>query len=121
MDPYKIDFTSMSLNQVITDLCQHPTIDEEMVGYGGTKSVQYQRFEYLMRFIKNEEFIEYLHSPYPILRAYSFWALVKRDYQGTRKLYTDILMNDHARMLHYDACDKMGTTVSLFARSRINM
>ena len=108
------DLNKIHINEILKDLCNYRTVDTFMVSIDGHKSIQYSRFEYLLSVLSDAEFIQHLDSPYPNLRAYSFWALVRRNPPNVES-HLCKLSNDSKTILFSDGCITRQLKLSQFA------
>lgn len=54
-------------------------IDADAVGFSGSKTKQYERFEYLLKNAKDEELVELTKYNNPVVRGYAFWGACKKE------------------------------------------
>lgn len=56
------------------------TVESAYVGYGGSPSAQYKKYEAMASASADQELVELTDHPSPAVRVYAFKALLKRDY-----------------------------------------
>lgn len=69
--------------KIITEqIAQYKGVDAAAIGVAGSKSDQYKRFEHLVQQATTRELLQLTNHKSPIVRAYAFWALGKREYKS---------------------------------------
>src|SRR5258706_328682 len=88
-------FNAYRLEQIISDIAENNIIEGENVGIAGSRSTQRVRYKVLNKLASDDELISLTYHTNPVVRYYSFRALVSRN---SSKVF-DILvrhMNDTA-------------------------
>lgn len=73
------------------------------VGVAGEKTLQYRRFEGLVKKATLNELLELAEHPNPAVRVYAFWGLAKREFE---KLETVLMAHaaDEQLVYHIQGC-----------------
>jgi hypothetical protein len=84
------------------------------VGFAGTESKQYQRFQQLMS-LPTDRLIELAHHKTAVVRLYAYQALKKKEADIPGSL-SDLLMNDRTLVATLNGCIAGRKTVSELAK-----
>ena len=76
--PQKI---SKSILQIAKDLAKENEVHNAAISVAGEKTLQYRRFEGLVKKATLNELLELVEHPNPAVRVYAFWALAKREFE----------------------------------------
>lgn len=77
-DPQKI---SKSILQIAKDMAKENEVHNAAISVAGEKTLQYRRFEGLIKKATLNELLELVEHPNPAVRIYAFWALAKREFE----------------------------------------
>lgn len=94
-DPQKI---SKSILQIARDMAKENEVHNAAISVAGEKTLQYRRFEGLVKKATLNELLELIEHPNPTVRAYAFWALAKREFE---KLETVLMVHAADEQLVY--------------------
>ena len=76
--PQKI---SKSILQIAKDMAKENEVHNAAISVAGEKTLQYRRFEGLVKKATLNELLELVEHPNPAVRVYAFWALAKREFE----------------------------------------
>ncbi len=77
----------------INEIANFPTVDVDVVGVVGTMTSQLERFDFLYSKAFTTELVEMMNNESPNVRAYAFWILALRKYDGIKTLLESNLMD----------------------------
>lgn len=77
---------SDSLRPIVDTLVAYNSIDDEGVGYSGSKPITYKTFEKLNQIASDDELIRLTNHFSPAVRGYSFWGLVERNHPAIKEI-----------------------------------
>lgn len=76
--PQKI---SKSILQIAKDMAKENEVHNAAISVAGEKTLQYRRFEGLVKKATLNELLELVEHHNPAVRIYAFWALAKREFE----------------------------------------
>lgn len=91
-------------------------IDAEAVGFSGSKTKQYERFEYLLKNAKDEEFVELTKYNNPVVRGYAFGGLAKRKSPRIKEIILYHL-RDTSKITYWSGCIPMELPLNEFMQN----
>ena len=77
-DPKKI---SKPILQIAKDIAKENEVHNAAISVAGEKTLQYRRFEALVKKANFNELLELVEHPNPAVRVYAFWGLAKREFE----------------------------------------
>lgn len=77
-DPQKI---SKLILQIAKDMAKENEVHNAAISVAGEKTLQYRRFEALVKKATLNELLELVEHPNPAVRVYAFWGLAKREFE----------------------------------------
>lgn len=76
--PFGFSTNRPELADAVAQLAAQPTVQREMVGMLGEKSPGFLRYERVLALADDDELVQLLLHPAPVVRAYMTWAIAKR-------------------------------------------
>ena len=67
--------------QIAKEMAKENEVHNAAVGVAGEKTLQYRRFEVLVKNATLNELLELGEHPNPAVRVYAFWGLAKREFE----------------------------------------
>ncbi len=95
--------SSAKIASLIDDMANDGQLDASITGIGGTKSLQYKRYEWMMQYASDKLLVQLTDHTSPAVRVYSYWALSDRRSEMLRDICIKH-MTDTAQILYRSGC-----------------
>ena len=91
------------IEKIVADIGRYETVDAAIVGFSGTKSAQYKRFEKLLWGATDSQLMKLTDNFNSNVKAYSFWALAIKKYPAIKTILEKHL-NDRQTFQYLNGC-----------------
>ncbi len=95
--------SNAKIASLIDDMAKDGQVDASITGIGGTKSLQYKRYEWMMQSASDKLLVQLTDHTSPAVRIYAYWALSDRRSEKLRDICIKH-MNDTAQVLYRSGC-----------------
>ena len=104
---------SKPVKNVVNQIVQYKTVQDERIGFAAAKSKVYQAFEKLSKIASNRELVQLTEHPTPNVRVYAFWALATKYYKAIKEVL-EKRIKDVAMVEYQSGCITSNIQVNQF-------
>lgn len=95
---------SNAVKNTVNQIEQYKGVDAAAIGVAGSKTDQYKRLEQLIHEATTQELLQLTNHKSPIVRAYAFWALGKREYKSIIPKVVEKHLKDNESFTYTSGC-----------------
>jgi len=102
------------IKDIVDQMVAYNRVDDRAISDDGNQSTQYKRYLQLVRQATTRELVQLTNHKSPIIRAYTFWALGKREYKSMIPDIIDKHLNDKESFTYVNGCMKETEQINTF-------
>lgn len=104
---------SESIKTLVDQIAAYKSVDASAIGVAGSQSVQYKRFLHLVQKATTRELVQLTNHKSPIVRAYAFLGLGRREYKSLVEII-DSHLNDNESFTYLSGCMPTNEHINTF-------